>query len=259
MFLDPVHMQSPPSKPRAFIARDPRVLLAAFAALFVSGFVIPTAAGLAVVTLYVILLHRLAGLRARSLLVHARTLAAFFVIVVGINGVLVEGEPIAPSVEWFSREGLMSGIHAGFRVIVLYLGAAVFLAVTPAEEIAKGVAAALAPVSRDLSREAALYAFLSAGFLPLFGDEIRRVSVAQEFRGGGFNGGIAKKVRGIRLLVVPLILSAIHRSSHLALAVELREIRRNLSGVLVLEGIRRRDYPFLVVTAAVIAVAWGLF
>jgi energy-coupling factor transporter transmembrane protein EcfT len=104
-----------------------------------------------------------------------------------------------------------------------------------------------------------LYAFLSAGFLPLFGDEIRRVSVAQEFRGGGFNGGIAKKVRGIRLLVVPLILSAIHRSSHLALAVELREIRRNLSGVLVLEGIRRRDYPFLVVTAAVIAVAWGLF
>jgi len=79
--------------------------------------------------------------------------------------------------------------------------------------------------------------------------------VAQKFRGGGLDGGFFKKVRGVRLLFVPLILSAIHRSGELAAVVELRGIERTIGGILVLERATARDYAFIATTAAVVAAA----
>ncbi len=259
MITAPPNPSNRSASTRRFIARDPRVLIAVFAAIIVSTFVIGAVSGLGVVAAYVILLYGLAGLPLRGLLGHAKTLGVFLVIVLATNGLLVHGEPLFPSVPWVTREGVTSGVHAGVRVVVLYLGTAVFLAVAPAEEVAKGIAAMLEPFSGDLARRTAMYAFLSIGFLPLFADEIRRVSIAQEFRGGGFGGGLLKKLRGVRLLVVPLLLSAVHRSSQLALAVEVRRIKRNFAGVLVLEKIAWMDYLFLATSAAVIVAAWRLF
>jgi energy-coupling factor transporter transmembrane protein EcfT len=230
-----------------------------FAAIIVSTFVVGSVFGLLVIAVYVLFLYGLAGLPGGDLVHHAKTLGVFLVIVLVVNGLLVRGEPLLQTVPWVSREGVASGMHAGARVVVLYLGTVVFLAVAPAEAVARGVAAFLAPFSGDLARRAAMYSFLSIGFLPLFGDEIRRVSIAQEFRGGGFEGGLARKLRGARLLVVPLILSAVHRSAQLALAVEVRRIERNFAGVLVLEKMGPGDYLFLVASVAVLTAAWLLF
>lgn len=248
-----------PQKTRAFLARDPRFLMAGFALIAVSSFVIPNTWGLVVVLLYTLALHRAANLPLASLMKTGRSLALFVGLIVVINGLLVEGRPLAPSVAFISREGVTSGIHASVRVLVLVVVAAVFFAATPAEEIAKGISALFAPISKDFARRVAMYAFLSAGFLPLFADEIRRITSAQEFRGGGFGGGPFRKLRGVRLLIVPLILSAIHRSSELAMAVEVRRIREAIGGILVLEKISRKDYLFLMVTAVVVAAAWLAF
>jgi energy-coupling factor transporter transmembrane protein EcfT len=245
-----------PGGKSAFIARDARFLMAGFALIAVSAFAVPRTWGLAVVFAYTLLLHRASGLSAASL---ARTIGRtvpFIALIVTVNALLVEGEPLLPALPFVSREGITSGVHAGVRVLVLVLGGVVFFAVAPAEEIAKGVAAAVSPFSKDLSRRFAMYAFLSAGFLPLFADEIRRITVAQRFRGGGFEGGVIQRLRGARLLVVPLILSAIHRSAGLAAAVEIRRIRSTIAGVLVLEKARWNDYLFLAGTAAVVAAAW---
>jgi energy-coupling factor transport system permease protein len=248
-----------PQKTRAFLARDPRFLMAGFALIAVSSFVIPHTRGLVVVLLYTLVLHRAANLPLASLLKTGRNLALFIGLIVVINGLLVEGRPLAPSFPFISREGLSSGIHASVRLLVLVIGAAVFFAATPAEEIAKGISALFAPVSKDFARRVAMYAFLSAGFLPLFADEIRRITVAQGFRGGGFGGGPFRKLRGVRLLIVPLILSAIHRSGELAIAVEVRRIRAAIGGILVLEKISRKDYLFLVATTVVVAAAGLVF
>ena len=248
-----------PQVGRAFLARDPRCLMAGFALIAVSSFVIPNTWGLGVVLLYTLVLHRAANLPLASLLKTGRSLALFVGLIIVINGLLVEGRPLAPSVPFISREGVTSGIHASVRVLVLVIGAAVFFAVTPAEEIATGVSALFAPVSKNFARRVAMYAFLSAGFLPLFADEIRRITVAQEFRGGGFCGGLFRKLRGTRLLIVPLILSAVHRSAELATAVEVRRIREAIGGILVLEKISRKDYLFLVATTVVVVAAWLVF
>jgi energy-coupling factor transporter transmembrane protein EcfT len=240
----------------AFMARDPRFLMAGFALIAVSAFAVPRTWGLAVVLAYTLLLHRASGLSAASLARTCIRTAPFIALILVVNALLVEGEPVVPALAFVSREGITSGIHAGVRVLVLVLGGVVFFAVAPPEEIAKGVAALVSPFSRDLSRRFAMYAFLSAGFLPLFADETRRITVAQRFRGGGFEGGFVQRLRGARLLVVPLILSAVHRSAGLAAAVEIRRIRSTIAGILVLEKTGWNDYVFLAGTAAVVAAAW---
>jgi energy-coupling factor transporter transmembrane protein EcfT len=139
--------------------------------------------------------------------------------------------------------------------LILYLGAVVFLAVVSPEEMARAVSAFARPFSPGFARRCALYVFLTLGFLPLFADEIERVRVAQGFRGGGLEGGIARKLRGVRLLLVPMFVSAVHRSEYLAMAVELRDVKTTIGNILPLESPSQRDYVFVAATLAVIAAA----
>jgi energy-coupling factor transport system permease protein len=246
---------TPPGERTVFLARDPRFLMAGFALIAFFAFVIRDTRGLLIVLLYLTALHRFAGLPMKCRARTAGQLACFIVLVVATNAVLVEGQPLSPSIPFVSREGVASGLRASVRILVLYLGVRVFLAVTPAEEIAKGISALLAPFSKSLARGAAMYGFLSVGFMPLFTDEARRITVAQRFRGGGLDGGLFKRIRGVRLLLVPLILSAVHRSAELAAAVELRRIHSTIEGILVLDKISKRDYIFVITTAVVVAAA----
>jgi len=117
----------------------------------------------------------------------ARTLP-FAALIVVVNALLVEGEPLVAALPFISREGVTSGVHASVRVLVLVFGAVVFFAVAPAEDIAKGVAALVSPFSKRLSRRVAMYAFLSAGFVPLFLDEIRGSRSRSAFGAAGSKG-----------------------------------------------------------------------
>jgi energy-coupling factor transporter transmembrane protein EcfT len=243
----------------AFSSLDPRFLIAGFALIVISAFVVPGTWGLLVVLVYVLALHRLAGLPPRSLVKAVRVVGPFIILIVAVNAILVEGEPIAHSVRFITREGVTSGIRAGVRVLVLYSSMAVFLALVRGEDVARGVCALVTPVSPALARRIALYAFLTVGFLPLFADEIGRIEVAQRFRGGGLGGGFSSKLNGARLLVVPLVLSAIRRSDQLAMTVELRRIRSRIERILVLEETSAKDYVFVVVTLGVLAGAYAAF
>jgi len=176
-----------------------------------------------------------------------------------VNAVLVAGEPLVGSFRFITREGVTSGIHAGVRVLVLYLSTAVFLAVVSAEDIARGLSALVEPVSPQLARRIAMYGFISFGFLPLFVDELDRIKAAQRFRGGGLGGGFVKKLEGARLLVVPLFISAIHRAEQLAMTVELRRIRSRIAGILVLDDPSASDYLFVAITVMVVVAALAAF
>ena len=244
---------------RGFIARDPRCLMAGFALVAAAAFALPRTWGLVAVLLYTLVLHGAAGLPLASLVRTAARTLPFAALIVVVNALLVEGEPLVAALPFISREGVTSGVHASVRVLVLVFGAVVFFAVAPAEDIAKGVAALVSPFSKRLSRRVAMYAFLSAGFVPLFLDEIRRITIAQRFRGGGFEGGLVQRLRGARLLVVPLVLSAVHRSAGLAAAVEIRRIRSTIAGILVFEKTVWKDYLFVAGTALVVAAAWFVF
>ena len=108
---------------------------------------------------------------------------------------------------------------------------------------------------RKLAKRMALYAFLSIGFLPLFLEEFERITTLQKFRGGGLEGGLIKKLRGVRLLLVPLFLSAIHRSGQLAMVVELRGLKESAGELVSLQRPGLKDYVSIVVTLAVVGFA----
>ena len=251
------HLYNPANRaaPARFIAGDPRFLIAGFLLITISVFVIGQMAGLVFVFAYVLVLAHLAGIPMRTLAKNGKGIGAFVILIIAINAVLVSGEPLVAGFPLPTREGILGGIVGAIRVLTLYLGAVVFLAVVSPEEMARGISAFLRPLSPGLARRVALYVFLSFGFAPLFADEFERVRAAQKFRGGGLEGGLGSRLRGVRLLLVPLFMSAIHRSEHLAMAVELRDVKSTIANILTLDRPVPRDYVFVAATLIIISAA----
>lgn len=250
-----------PDHPRpasAFVSRDPRFLVALFVVVVAFTFWIDRSLGLLFVLSYVAAVHVLAGLPLGSLATRARRMGLFAVFIVVINALLVDGEPLPRPFSLLSWEGMGMGFYYALRVALLYSTLVLFLSLTSQEGIAGGLAALVRPFSRKLSRRVALHGFLCVGFLPLFGDEVSRIRVAQSFRGGGIDGGFLSRISGTRALIVPLVVSAIHRADQLAVAVELRGIRMSIDHVLPLDAPRSRDFVFAGVTLLVLLVATRL-
>ncbi|MDH3215740.1 MAG: energy-coupling factor transporter transmembrane protein EcfT [Candidatus Krumholzibacteria bacterium] len=226
--------------------------------ILVFTFLIGHTVGLLLLFLYIVAMHLVYGVSRRGLLKNARKLIGFVLLVVVINAFLVRGTPLLPWFSVFSREGLGAGIYYSMRVVVLYFAIFLFLSVTSQEGIAKGLSSLVKPVSARWSRRIALYGFLSIGFLPLFGSEVERIRMAQRFRGGGFEGGLVQRLAGARMLIVPLLVSAIHRSDQLAMAVELRGIKRSIGHILHVGKPSYGDFFFSVMTLVVVLIAFSL-
>jgi energy-coupling factor transport system permease protein len=222
--------------------------------VLISTFLIGRIAGLLLLLAYIVAVYMMAGLTPRRLLTGTRHLSVFVILILVINGLLVDGERLR-LLPVLSQDGLIAGVYYALRVVVLYVTLALFLTVTCQEDMARGLSALLKPIFPRFSRRVALHGFLSLGFLPLFQDELRRVRIAQGFRGGGMDGGLLQRVTGARMLIVPLFVSAIHRSGQLAMAVELRRIDSTIDRILVVGNPGLRDVVFAAVTLSVVAAA----
>lgn len=238
-----------------FIAEDPRFLILTFFVVAVATFLVQSSVGLALVLAYITVLLLVAGVGGRRLAAYARTLVFFILAIVAINGYFVPGRPLPAPLSVLSIEGLVAGLYYSLRVLVLLTATVLFLSVTPPESIAAGVASILRPVSSALAQRVALHAFVAMGFVPLFADEIDRIRAAQSFRGGWSGRGLLRGIGGVRLLIVPLVVSAVHRSAQLAMAVEVRGIAESIVRVLVLRAPAPRDFAFVGVTVLVLVGA----
>lgn len=68
-------------------------------------------------------------------------------------------------------------------------------------------------------------------------------------------GGFRERIGAVRLIIVPLLLSAIRRSEQLAMVVELRGLRARLGRAGSFSPLRAADYAFAFTTVTVIAAA----
>ena len=116
----------------------------------------------------------------------------------------------------------------------------------------------LRPLSGAAAEAFAFHCFVIASFVPLLADELRRIRTAQAFRGAAIDGGLFKRLRSSQLLLIPLILSAVHRSAQLAAVVEVRRIRENIPMLLEGSRIKLRDAGFVLVAIAVCVFAVAL-
>ena len=243
-----------------FFPADPRLAILAAGVLLAAAFLTRRLEGEACLLLYCLGLHRLDGFSSGLIWKRLGRIMIFALLAVILNALLVKGQPLVKiwGREFVSREGLTRGIYFFLQILVLYLTVGLFLAATPRENVAWGVWALIKPVAPGPAARFALYAFLSLGFLPLFADEFERIRLVQRFRGGGLDGNLMQKVRGARLLLVPLILSAIHRSSQLAMVVELRGLKQRFGDLAGFDQPPLKDYFFFITTGLVMAVIFLL-
>jgi energy-coupling factor transporter transmembrane protein EcfT len=237
---------------------DARIGTAIFAAIVATAlFVLSSPGAMILLLAYVLCLLAAVGGGLRPVGRQLPRLAPIVALIVVLNGAAVAGDgglTVGGRV-LLSKQGLSAGAFFSVRFLVLYFAAAAFVAVTSPVEIATGVYGFLRPVSVKLANRAAFYGFVVTSFLPLFSEEFERVRLAQSFRGGDFRGGFTSRVAAVRLLVVPLVLSAIHRSSQLAAVVELRGLRDRVGTALPAARPGLVDAVAAAVTAAVIAIA----
>ena len=195
-----------------------------------------------------------AGLRTLGR--HLVRLAPAVVLIILLNGLLVPGEAIVSvgGRTLLTEEGTSAGVFFSLRLMVLYASMVLFLVVTPPVEFARGVYSIVRPFSRKAANGAAFYGFLILSFIPLFSDELERIRQAQSFRGADLkSGGIARRAATARALIVPLLLSAIHRSGQLASVVELRGLREGVGTALPAARPGVADVVFASTTAVVLA------
>ncbi|MFH1756343.1 MAG: energy-coupling factor transporter transmembrane component T [Candidatus Latescibacterota bacterium] len=243
---------------RSVIPGDPRVALLAYVILIAAAFALRQVWGVFLLLLYVLILHGLSGFSLAAIWKRARTVFFFALLAVLLNALLVKGDSILAvgGRSILSREGLWRGAYFFIQIHVLFLSTGLFVSLISPEELAQGISAIVKPIAPQFAKRLALYAFLSIGFFPFFLEEFNRIVMLQRFRGGGLDGGLVRKLKGVRLLLVPLLLSAIRRSEQLAMVIELRDLKNKAGNLVALGRPRWLDYGFIAVTLIVIAAAY---
>jgi energy-coupling factor transport system permease protein len=240
---------------------DPRFSFPGFIAICTAAFVFSGSSGAMLFLLgYVGVLFILVfGFNAFGR--HMLRITPVVALIVLLNGMLTPGTALvsAAGFDLFTWQGITAGFFYSFRFMVLYFLVVFFVGVTPPERFAGVLYKVFRPFSRNFANGAAFYAFNVLSFLPLFTDEIERIRLAQSFRGAELKGGLIRRVLAVRLLVVPLVVSAVHRSGQLAATVELRGLRSRLGEALPSSRPTRREFVFALTTVVVLVAAVLVF
>jgi energy-coupling factor transport system permease protein len=241
-----------------FFPRDPRVAMAAYVLIIAAAFALRQFWSVFCLLLYVLVLYTLCGFNLAAVWKRTKKIVLFALLAVLLNAVLVKGEALVSigDTPIVSREGLMRGAYYFVQIHVLFLSTGLFVSLTTPEQFARAISSIVSPIAPAFAKRLALYAFLSLGFLPFFIEEFHRIATLQKFRGGGLTGGIVQKAKGVRLLLVPLLLSAVRRSEQLAMVIELRGLKNKAGGLVALGRPRLQDYGFILLTLVVIAAAY---
>ena len=123
-----------------------------------------------------------------------------------------------------TREGLLLGFIYSFRLALLIVFAALLTLTTSPIELTDALEKLFTPFKRLRvpTHEIIMMLTLSLRFIPTLLEEAQRIKNAQISRGATFEGGLARKMRNILPLILPLFVSAFRRADELAWAMDSR-------------------------------------
>ncbi len=244
-----------PAAPARIRPSDPRAVLLATGALIVAAIVGTRSSAsmlglLAFVCAWHLVVTGSMAVTAASL----RRTAPFALVIVVLNAIFGPGNALVSigGVRIVADRGLANGVFFALRLALMLMSVSLLLVAVTPESLARGIYDVARRVSRRGAETIALFVFLSMGFVPLISDEFQRIRTAQAFRGAGLSGGLWHRIDSMRSWLIPLLMSAIHRSGQLAIAVELREVRERLPRTVEPPRIRGADVALLLSTAAAI-------
>ncbi|HEX5132520.1 MAG TPA: energy-coupling factor transporter transmembrane component T [Candidatus Krumholzibacteria bacterium] len=240
--------------------RDARVVLIVVVALVVASIVTVRSAALVALLAFVCAWH---ASSTGSLSATAASLARVFPLaaaVVVLNAVFGPGDAIVSvgGVRLAGDRGLANGMFFALRLAVMLMSVSLLLAALTPEALARGLHDLTRRVSVRGAERLALFVFLAMGFVPLVTDEFARIRMAQSSRGAELTGGLRRRIDAVHAWMVPLLVSAIHRSGHLAMAVELRDIQHRLPRVIAAPRACAADRVFLISALVTLVAVWRL-
>ncbi|MBI5787769.1 MAG: energy-coupling factor transporter transmembrane protein EcfT [Candidatus Schekmanbacteria bacterium] len=171
-----------------------------------------------------------------------------------------------PYLVWHERgityEGLHNGAYISLRLLIFLAASSLLTLTTSPGRLVDGLGKLLSPLKRFNFpvQDLALMIMFSLHFLPLLWQEADRLRKAQIARGISFSqGGLVQRIKSLSALTVPLIFSAFRRADNLALSMEIRRYRSDVSRTSLYPGkLQFMDYLSLMTVLGIAFLAYIL-
>lgn len=162
-----------------------------------------------------------------------------------------------------SQEGVLEASRMAIRLVLLLSGISLVTLTTSPLTLTDGLEKLLSPFRRVgvPAHELAMMMTIALRFMPTLMEELDKLVKAQMARGADFEqGGLARRIRSLIPLLVPLFTGVFRRAEELAMAMESRayrggEGRTKLRQLVIGPG----DVAALLVTMAVVGVSVALW
>lgn len=205
---------------------DPRVKLLGTILYIVSLFVFKGLIGFVLATVFVFAMMGLSKVPAKMMWKGLKAIWILVVITALCNMMFTPGEDIfVIGVFHLTHEGIYNAVFFSIRLIYLVLGTSIMTLTTTPNKLTDGMEKGLHGFNRIgvPVHEIAMMMSIALRFVPLLGEETDRIKKAQMARGANFDGkNIIQKAKSLIPILVPLFVSAFHRATDLALAMEAR-------------------------------------
>ena len=237
---------------------DPRVKFIATLAFIISLFISSTWTGYLVSTVFLAAVIRLSKVPFRFMVKGLKAIVILLLITLFFNMIFTPGTPLVHFwIITITREGVITAIRMGIRLIYLIIGSSVMTLTTTPNQLTDGLERILKPLNRihvpvhDIS----MMMSIALRFIPILMEETDKIMKAQMARGADFeSGNLLQRAKNLIPLLVPLFISAFRRADDLAMAMEARcyhggENRTQMKPLIY----QRRDYAAYAATLVYLA------
>ncbi|MDO4491963.1 MAG: energy-coupling factor transporter transmembrane component T [Lachnospiraceae bacterium] len=204
---------------------DPRVKIVGTMIYIVSLFLFNTW-GFILGTVFLAAVILLSNIPFSYMVKGLKTIFILMLCTMALNILLTPGDAIW---SWkfinITKQGIVMAGRTGIRLVYLVLGASLMTLTTTPTKLTDAIERLLKPfrVIRVPAHEIAMMMSIALRFIPILMEETDKIMKAQMARGADFeSGGLAKRIKALIPLLVPLFVSAFRRANDLALAMEAR-------------------------------------
>jgi energy-coupling factor transport system permease protein len=197
-------------------------------ALLITIFLVHEITPLVLVFFFSIWVVRQSRLPLKYVLRGIRPFIWFFLFIIFIHLLVVPGRPILPLRVAFmdmTYSGLREGVLISFQVALSIIFSSILTLTTSPKELAKGVFRLLSPlrIFRVPVDDIAIMVMISMRYIPVFLQEVERITKAQRARGGYFDGGgLLGQAKMVLPILAPLMTNSLRRAHGIADALAAR-------------------------------------
>ena len=207
-------------------ALDPRVKIIGLLVYFVTLFMFNSALCYIVAIIALFALMKLSNIKFSLIFKSLKSIIVLLVLSGLLNLFLTSGRVVFSFLIFnITYEGIILSIKMCSRLIILIMCSSLLTYTTTPKRLTDAIEKFLTPLSVFAFpvAEISMMIGIALRFVPVLAGEVDRITTAQKSRGADFDSGtLAKKIKVIIPIIVPLFISAFKRSDSLALAMEAR-------------------------------------